>query len=439
MHDQGARRPGAAKRKTAPGASEPDSRHAALIDEASMEFNRRGLSHTSMARIARNLGLGRSALYYYVKDLDDLLLQCYRHSCAVTAADLVAADSAADGFGKLEAFIRRALDPHRKPIAVLSEIDYLEGEARKQIVAANGANVGKLRVIVRDGIDDGSIRPCDDEVVAQTVAGLLAWVPLSADWVNSSTPQFRARTVAALIDLIAIGEATHPEVEFRPTLDIAGFFQPPASAFDRPAIVAAKVEELLRTASELFNRRGIDATSLDDITQALGATKGTLYHYLDNKTDLVVRCYRRAFSLYERFTDAAGATGKTGLERSMAGLYLNVQAHTSGLSPLIEMVGVHGLPAPVRNEVTRRARALQRRYEVFGLEGQADGSIRAVDSDALALIGAGAFEWLPKWLPPSGSRVRSIAAMEIVALVSRGIRGPGRSPGRRTRGAVRQS
>ena len=52
---------------------------------------------------------------------------------------------------------------------------------------------------------------------------------------------------------------------------------------------------MLMTASRLFNRRGIDGTSLDDITAGLGATKGALYHYLDNKTDLVARCHQAGF------------------------------------------------------------------------------------------------------------------------------------------------
>jgi len=421
MPQKSMRRAGTGARKVSPSTLQSESRHAAVLDEASVEFNRCGPSHTSTARIARNLGLSRTALYYYVRDIDDLVLQCYRRSCAVTAADLAAAQSpAVDGFGKLEAFIRRALDPTRRPIAVLSEIDYLEGEARGSILTAHGANVDSLRAIVRAGIVDGSIRECDDEVIAQTVIGLLAWVPLSADWVSNTGPDFRVRTVDALIDLLAQGQASSPNRELKLPVDISGFFQPPAGAFDRSAIAAAKVEELLRTASELFNRRGIDATSLDDITRALGATKGALYHYLDNKTDLVVRCYRRAFSLYERFADAA-MSGRTGLERSLIGLHLNVQAHTSGLSPLIEMVGVRALPAAARNEITRRARALQQRFAGFGSEGQADGSIRTIDSDTLSLVGAGTFQWLPKWLPPEGSRVRGIAAMQIVELVARGI------------------
>ena len=42
-------------------------------------------------RIARQLGLSRAALYYYVRDREDLVVQCYRRACAVMAAEQLAA------------------------------------------------------------------------------------------------------------------------------------------------------------------------------------------------------------------------------------------------------------------------------------------------------------------------------------------------------------
>src|SRR5271168_4716489 len=101
------------------GSAERDAKLNALLDEASVEFNRRGLSHTSMARIARTMRLSRPALYYYVRDLDDLVLQCYRRSCEVMASDLQASEAAGAGLDCLVAFIRRALDAERRPTAVL--------------------------------------------------------------------------------------------------------------------------------------------------------------------------------------------------------------------------------------------------------------------------------------------------------------------------------
>lgn len=399
------------------------AKRTALLDEAAQEFNARGISGASIARIAKRLGLTRAAVYYYVKDRDDLAAQCYRRACEVMAADLAAAGRAGKtGLGKVLSFLRGALDPERAPAAVLSELDYLKGGARRAIAMAHAKNVEKLRGFVTTGIKDGSIRPCDDEIVAQTIVGTIAWIPLSVEWVEGTDTTYRARTVEALVDVLTDGEAANCNFAFVPAVSIASFFPQAPNAFDRRGASAAKIEQLSMTASHLFNRRGIDGTSLDDIVAALGATKGVLYHYLRNKGDLVVRCYRRAFTLYERFADTAEAQSGTGLERALTGLYLNIQAHASGLSPLIQMVGAGALPPAARREITYRARALQRRFEAFGQQGLKDGSFRRVDFDAVAQLGAGAFQWLPKWFSTEDPRAPGELAREITDLFVKGLR-----------------
>lgn len=399
-----------------------DVRKAALLDAAAQEFNARGISGASIARIARALGLTRAAVYYYVKDRDDLAAQCYARTCALMQDDLSAAGAARTGLDKILAFLRAALDPQRAPAAVLSELNYLEGKQRSAILAAHGSNIGTLRGFVRAGVADGTIRACDDEIVAQTIIGTVAWIPLSVDWVENTDESFRARTVESLIDVLTNGEAKSADFRFEPLVSIDAFFPEAINAFDRKAANAAKIEQLLMTASQAFNRNGIDGTSLDDIAASLGATKGTLYHYLENKTDLVVRCYRRSFDLTERFADACEKFGRNGLERATLGLYLNVQAHASGLSPLVLMAGASALPAAARREITRRARRLQRRFTAFGEEGLADGSFRAIDFDTVAQLGAGAFEWLPKWFSTDDPRAPEALAREITELFIKGLR-----------------
>lgn len=408
--------------RTPESADPRAARHAALLAEAAQEFNARGIAGASVARIAKRLGLSRAAVYYYVADRNDLAVQCYRHTCAVMAADLAAAAKAKRGLDKVFAFLRLALDPERPPLAALTELEYLKDRDGAEIAAAHAGNVETLRHFIRAGMVDGSIRACDDEIAAQTLIGTITWIPLSVDWVEGTDGTYRARTVEALIDVLNRGEATDPGFEFVPPVAIVEFFPPASNAFDRRAASAAKVEQLLMTASQLFNRRGIDGTSLDDITAELGATKGALYHHLKSKGDLVVRCYRRGFTLYERFADTAEAHGRNGLDRGLIGLYLNVQAHASGLSPLIQMVGASALPAGVRREITRRARALQRRFMSFGKEGLKDGSFRRIDFDAVAQLGAGAFQWLPKWFSFDDPRAGEALARQIVDLFIRGLR-----------------
>ena len=399
------------------------ARHAALLDAAAQEFNARGIAGASIGRIAKAMGLTRAAVYYYVKDRDDLAAQSYRRSCEIMAADLDAAGQiAGDGLARTLAYIRTALDPRRAPCAVLGELDYFEGRTREAIVQAHESNVAKIRAFIRAGVEDGSIRFCDDEVIAQTLVGTIAWIPLSVDWVEGTDETFRARTVESLVDLIVNGYAKEPGYAFAPPVAIESFFPAPANAFDRRATSAAKIEQLLRTASQLFNRRGIDGTSLDDITAELGATKGALYHYLANKPDLVVRCHRRGSALYKDFADAAEKFGRNGLECGLIGLYLNVQAQASGLAPLIQLAGSSALPPAIRSEIRRRSRLLQKRFEGFGHQGLADGSVRKVDFDAVAQLGAGAFEWLPKWFRSDDPQARDDLAREIVDLFVRGLR-----------------
>lgn len=415
-----------ARERTEPGAplrADREARREALLEAAAIEFNARGVSRASLSRIAKAKGLTRAAIYYYVQDRDDLVFHAYRKSCEVMAADLVRAREApGDALAQLAAFVRLSLDPGRAPTAVLSDLDYLAGEARETIAAAHDRNVATLRGIVRAGVEAGVIRECDDEIVAQSIIGMIAWTPQSQAWVDGADISYRTRTVEALVDLLLNGQAADRGFVFTPPVSIRAFFPSAPNPFDRAAVSDAKLEHLLMTASQVFNRRGVDGASLGDIVGAMGATKGALYHYLDNKAELVVRCHDRAATLYERFVEAADTHGRTGLEKGSIGLYLLIQAHASGLSPLTQMVGHEALPAGFRQTLRRRNRALQRRYEGFGDLGIEDGSFRPMDFNAVSQLGAGTFEWLPKWFDARDPRAESIIADEIVRLITNGLR-----------------
>jgi AcrR family transcriptional regulator len=411
--EAGTRRPG----------RDRDARRDALLGAAAVEFNARGISRASISRIAAAKGLTRAAVYYYVRDRDDLVFQAYRRSCELAALDLEAAEDAGGGaMATLESFVRLALDPARPPTAVLGDLDYLKGPERAAIATAHGANVERLRGIIRLGVATGELRACDDEIIAQALIGMIAWIPLSAEWVEGSDAGYRTRAIDALVDVLADGEAADPNWTFEPPVAIGAFFPSPPDPFDRAQVAEAKLERLLMTASTVFNRRGIDGASLDEVAHTLGATKGAFYHYLDNKTQLVVRCQERANRLYDEFVDAADRFGRTSLEKGAVGLYLLVQSHASGLSPLIQLVGHEALPAAARRATRRRNRALQRRYQAFAELRRQDGAMREMDFNAVSQLSAGVFEWLPKWFDPADPRAAQVLAMELVNLFVFGLK-----------------
>jgi AcrR family transcriptional regulator len=390
------------------------AKREALLEGAAAVFNARGIAATSLAEIAEALGLARASVYYYVDDRAELVFQCYQRACELTAEDLAVAAEAESGLRRVLAFVSRALTPERPPSAVLSEINYLPPHYREVVRTAHARNVAALIGLIEAGVADGSVRPCDVEVAAQSIVGILAWAQLSPDWVSERRSRaFRARLSSAMIDLLSHGHATDRTRRFVCPIDADSFRPGPFNAFDRREATEMKVEQLLAAASRAFNRDGIEAVSLDEITASLGATKGALYHYLRDKADLVSRCYERGFDLFDRFGEAALSHEGPGLERALIGTHVNVQAQAGGLAPLMPQPGLASLPEPQRAGLVARARRLNRLFDGLTREGIADGSCRPCDATMTSLMGAGAFGWLPKWLSPDDPRSPRQLADEI--------------------------
>src|ERR1700729_4614510 len=53
-------------------------------------------------------------------------------------------------------------------------------------------------------------------------------------------------------------------------------------------------ESLLAVAVAVFNERGYDGTSMEDLSQRLGIAKSSIYHHVDSKQDLLRLALNRA-------------------------------------------------------------------------------------------------------------------------------------------------
>jgi AcrR family transcriptional regulator len=204
-------------------------------------------------------------------------------------------------------------------------------------------------------------------------------------------------------------------------MDIDTLVARPFNAFDRRQTNEVKIGQLIAAASRLFNRRGIDGVSLEEISASVGATRGAVYHYFDDKADLVVRCYRRAFEIYDQIMQAATTSGRTGFERALLTLHLNIQAQASPLSPLMPQPGKLSLPQADLDRFTKATRRLHMASIRNHRQGVADGSCRSGDFSAMNDVVAGVFLWLPKWLPEDHRLSPMQIADEISGLIALGV------------------
>ncbi|MCX4966047.1 TetR/AcrR family transcriptional regulator [Streptomyces sp. NBC_00654] len=70
------------------------------------------------------------------------------------------------------------------------------------------------------------------------------------------------------------------------------------------------VETLLAVSVEVFNERGYDGTTMDDVARAAGISKSSLYHHVRGKEELLERAVRRALEeLFRVFDDAEAQRG----------------------------------------------------------------------------------------------------------------------------------
>lgn len=394
-----------------------------LLDRAAELFNLRGISATSVSDLADALQISRASLYYYIDDREDLVFQCYMRACELTTDDLAAAAEASSGLERIQGFVRRALKPSRPTVAVLSEIDVLSGERAQTVKHATESNVARLVGFFREGMSDGSLRAGDAEVLAQAVVGMLSWVQLLPQWSSGGHMEaLRSRTAPAMIALLTTGLSTRRGPRFECRIEVEQFQRTLINAFDRRQASSLKIDQVLAAASRQFNRNGVEATSIDAIAGALGVTKGVLYHYLADKSELVTRCYERAFDFYDQFVQVARREGHDGLERGLINAHLNIQALVGPLSPLMPQPGFGSVPEARRVPLMQRGLRNNQAVADFVRAGAKDGSAVDCDSALVTHICAGAFGWIPKWLPADNPRTSFEIADEICTALRNGLR-----------------
>jgi AcrR family transcriptional regulator len=109
-----------------------------LLKTAAHCFNQKGFSGTSMRDVGEGLNITDAALYYYVKNKEELVFLCYQRALDLgERAMRRAAEEGTTGLEKLQLYIRYQMDEmcgRNGPVAILSEIPSLKSAHRTQIL-----------------------------------------------------------------------------------------------------------------------------------------------------------------------------------------------------------------------------------------------------------------------------------------------------------------
>lgn len=159
-----------------------------------------------------------------------------------------------------------------------------------------------------------------------------------------------------------------------------------------------KYEEIAQAAVKLFERKGYHATSVQDIADEVGLQKGSLYHYISSKEDLLMQLAHKAIGDFNARLEKLLASELSGKERLHRALLAHVEAVTENMEMatvlLREAFSLGADQSKVIQEATDRYLNLWTRILEEGME---EGEFRPVPARVTALAILGSVNWVYRW------------------------------------------
>jgi TetR/AcrR family transcriptional regulator, cholesterol catabolism regulator len=175
-------------------------------------------------------------------------------------------------------------------------------------------------------------------------------------------------------------------------------------------------QEILRTAARLFQQRGYDATSMNDVSAALKLSKGGLYYHFQSKDEILFEIMNHAMEITQERVIAPVSRIADPADRLRALIRLHMEVV---LSPQDREITVmlhenHPLPPALRKRINTRKKEYVHFVENLIAEVQKDMQMQAhkdpqrrpggnVSPRAAAFALLGMINWIYQWYKPEGS------------------------------------
>jgi AcrR family transcriptional regulator len=356
-------------------------RRDGILDVATRLLNEKGVSGMTFADLARSLSLSTTSINYYFGSKEELAVAVIANSLERLDVIVREAGKEATPHARVRRYVRmhfalwrRAAAGECRPFANLSEIRTLDG-ANKQVLLAQYQGVFRS---VR-GMFGPSQTPSAkawNTARAHILNETLFW---AERWLCRYAPEDADKVADRLCDVLDGGVAPHsmsPGPDWVPSEPKC---EQPQLSLRQTSRRQDREASFLPAATRLINEFGYRGASIERIVAELKVTKGSFYHHLDAKDDLVLECFQRS---YERTMATLRCHGEkadsawTGLSNAIAAL-LALQFDSE--FPLMRSSALQATPVPVQ---TAALALLERNALHIGgvlSDGMRDGSVRVCD------------------------------------------------------------
>ncbi len=161
---------------------------------------------------------------------------------------------------------------------------------------------------------------------------------------------------------------------------------------------------LVAVAARLFAERGFDSTSVREIVEAAGVTKGAMYHYFASKDDLLYEIYHRVLAMQtERLERFASADAPIEERLRAAAVDVVVTSIENLDDVMVFFRSMHLLSPEKQASVRAERRRYHERFRAMVEQGQKSGVFRPdVSADLAVHAFFGAVHHLGTWYHREG-------------------------------------
>jgi AcrR family transcriptional regulator len=181
-------------------------------------------------------------------------------------------------------------------------------------------------------------------------------------------------------------------------------------------------DDILSAAAQVFSQKGFHATSMQDIAQAVNLQKGSLYHHVSSKQEILVDLLDRALDLLiERLSGVLDQPNPPEEKlRQAIRVYLETLAEHADLSVVLLLEHRSLEPDLHTRHVPRRDR-FESMWRDLIQEGK-DAGIYSCISPSLAARGLlGVMNWTITWYQPDGPLTAAEIAEQFADLFLNGL------------------
>ncbi|HEX2904598.1 MAG TPA: TetR/AcrR family transcriptional regulator [Jatrophihabitans sp.] len=160
------------------------------------------------------------------------------------------------------------------------------------------------------------------------------------------------------------------------------------------------LDELLAVVVTVFNERGYDGTSMEDLSARLGIGKSSIYHHVGSKEELLGLALDRSLNALFAVTEEPAVVQGRAIDRLEHLVRRAIEVLVAELPYVTLLLRVRG-NTPTEQQALRRRREFDRFVSELVAEAASDGQLRAdIDPGLAARLLFGAVNSLIEWYRP---------------------------------------